>query len=231
MKRIGLTIAVMMVLLVLSGCCLQHQWVEATCGTPRTCSECGKIAGEPTEQHEWIEADCNTTKHCSVCKKYEGAPLGHKWEDATCTEAKICTRCGDVNGEALGHQYNQDGDDFLCGRCGEETEFDSGDMKEILGLYTADYSLFSDNYLGKTFVMKVMKSDVENGIFYGANIYVDDICFFTTYRPATDDMKLLEAGGAPVIRAKLKSVMKGFFDGQYIVFFENATVERETWNE
>ena len=77
--------------------------------------------------------------------------------------------------------------------------------------------------------MEVWKSDIENGTLYGANMYADDTCFFTVYKPAEGEKKLLEAGGFPVIRAKLDSVMRGFFDGQYIVFFKDATLEEESW--
>lgn len=63
-------------ILSLSSCCLQHEWEDADCITPKTCSKCGKT---------------------------EGKPLGHDWEDATCTEAKKCKRCGAEEGEPLGH--------------------------------------------------------------------------------------------------------------------------------
>ena len=88
----------------LSGCCLKHKWVEATCDFPMTCSVCGKTEGEPIG-HRWIEATCTTPKTCSVCGVTEGNPLPHTWVEATCTEAKTCSVCGKKEGEALGHEW------------------------------------------------------------------------------------------------------------------------------
>jgi hypothetical protein len=36
-------------------------------------------------RHQWIEADCTHPKTCSVCGKTEGEPLGHQFEDNICT--------------------------------------------------------------------------------------------------------------------------------------------------
>ena len=61
----------------LAGCCLNHDWKDATCTEPKTCSKCGET---------------------------EGDPLGHEWKDATCTEPKTCSRCGATEGQAAGHK-------------------------------------------------------------------------------------------------------------------------------
>ena len=73
-------IALLLVLVMafsLSGCCLKHEWKDATCTEPKTCAKCGKTEGEP---------------------------LGHTWEDATCTEPKTCSTCGATEGEPNGHE-------------------------------------------------------------------------------------------------------------------------------
>lgn len=88
--------------LLLTGCGHEHQWTDATCTEPKTCSECGKTEGEPLG-HDWADATCTEPKTCKVCGATEGEPLGHDFEDATCTEAKKCKRCGGVQGEPLGH--------------------------------------------------------------------------------------------------------------------------------
>ena len=64
----------LMITVMLTGCCLKHEWVDATCITPKMCSKCGKE---------------------------EGSPLGHDWEDATCESPKTCATCGKEKGDAL----------------------------------------------------------------------------------------------------------------------------------
>lgn len=79
-----------------------HEWREATCIEPKTCTKCGKTEGEALG-HDWVEANCINPKSCSVCGKTEGQPLGHQegsWKtsstnliNATVTSKKYCTVC------------------------------------------------------------------------------------------------------------------------------------------
>lgn len=55
--------------------------------------------------HEWQDATCIEPKTCSLCGATEGEPLGHIFENATCTKPKTCSRCGESKGKALGHDY------------------------------------------------------------------------------------------------------------------------------
>lgn len=58
-----------------------HQWVEATCTTPRTCKICGTVSGI-LSGHQWNEATYNEPTKCTICGATEGsmktpsAPLG-----------------------------------------------------------------------------------------------------------------------------------------------------------
>lgn len=79
-----------------------HTWKDATCIAPQTCSACGETTGEALEHH-WEDATCVTPKTCSSCNTTEGSPLGHNWQDATCTEPQTCKLCGETQGEASGH--------------------------------------------------------------------------------------------------------------------------------
>ena len=54
-------------------------------------------------EHDWIDATCTTPKTCSKCNETEGTAPGHVWNDANCTEAKKCSACGLTEGNALGH--------------------------------------------------------------------------------------------------------------------------------
>jgi hypothetical protein len=60
---------------------------------------------EEKHDHEWMEATCTTPKTCNICGTVEGSPTGHEWKDATCTDPKTCTKCKAMEGDALGHNY------------------------------------------------------------------------------------------------------------------------------
>lgn len=129
-KSIAVVVLSLLLLVLLAGCCLSHEWEEATCTAPQTCAKCGKTEGEPlphtwedatctapktcsvcgetkgdTLPHEWEEATCSAPKTCSVCGETEGDTLPHEWEDATCTKAKTCSVCGKTSGSPLGHDW------------------------------------------------------------------------------------------------------------------------------
>ena len=120
MKRLLSIVIAVVAVFVLTGCCISHQWEDATCTKPKTCAKCGKTEGEALG-HTWVDATCTEPKTCSVCGETEGEALGHKWEDATCTEPKTCSVCGETEGEALGHDWAEATclDPKTCSRCGE----------------------------------------------------------------------------------------------------------------
>jgi len=60
--------------LMLTGCCLIHDWQEATCTTPKTCRICGAKKGA-TADHILTEADYQTPQTCTVCGKTFGDVL------------------------------------------------------------------------------------------------------------------------------------------------------------
>lgn len=123
MKKIVLILSTVVLMLGLSGCCVNHTWIEATCEMPKTCSVCGKERGKELG-HTWIEATCEDAKTCSICGKTEGEKLGHTWIEATCEEAKTCSVCGKVEGRKRGHDWTEVcGEPKLCNKCGKiETE-------------------------------------------------------------------------------------------------------------
>lgn len=107
---------------LLTGCACQHEWLEADCTTPKTCSKCGAAEGEALD-HSWKEADCTTAKTCSRCGLTEGNALGHSWLEATCTAPKHCANCTATEGLPLEHSW--DGEATLhtapsCAVCGAE---------------------------------------------------------------------------------------------------------------
>lgn len=109
--------------LLLSGCACQHEWVDADCTSPQICTKCQETTGEALG-HSWTEATCETPQTCSRCGQTEGAPLGHDWTAATCVAPVTCLRCGLTEGAPLGHSFGfwtASGADMTrsCLTCGE----------------------------------------------------------------------------------------------------------------
>ena len=67
----------------------QHQWTDATCKAPKTCSLCGETEGE-VGGHSWVDATCKAPKTCSVCSATEGEVGDHSYVDG------ICSVCGEA---------------------------------------------------------------------------------------------------------------------------------------
>ncbi len=105
-KKVICGLGALAVSVLISGCHFRHEWQEATCTQPRTCTVGGETEGEPLG-HTWEDATCTKPKTCSVCGETEGEALGHTWVDATCTEPKTCSVCGETEGEALGHKLTE----------------------------------------------------------------------------------------------------------------------------
>ena len=78
----------------------EHTFAEATCTTPKTCTECNEIEGEPLG-HSWLEATCTASKTCEICNLTEGNPLEHTWLEATTEAPETCDSCGLTQGEPL----------------------------------------------------------------------------------------------------------------------------------
>ena len=107
------TLAIFLGLLLvfcLTSCACQHEWKEATCTEPKTCTKCGETEGEALG-HKWTEATCTKAKECSRCGAESGKALGHdvkEWKEEktpTCsemgTEIGTCTRCGETVTKSL----------------------------------------------------------------------------------------------------------------------------------
>lgn len=142
-KKVIAIISAAIILIVLS-CIIynatkcKHEWIEADCTTPKTCSICEKTKGKPLG-HEWKEATCENPKTCTRCGETEGSSLGHDFKDATCTEARKCSRCGETDGEPLGHDVEDwkiikdstcsevGKKEGTCVRCGEKV---TGNVKK-----------------------------------------------------------------------------------------------------
>ncbi len=144
MKKTAHFLILIIVISLLSGCCLSHEWQDATCSAARTCSKCNKTEGESLP-HTWKEPTCTAPKTCSVCSKTEGEPHGHTWKDATCSYGATCTVCGEVDGVPLEHEVHDwwpvsVDSKFMVGTCAmcgsqQETDLDWNTItaKQLLG--------------------------------------------------------------------------------------------------
>ncbi len=107
-KKILYGISVCIICVLLTGCCMNHEWTEATCTEPKTCAKCEKTEGEPLG-HTWVEATCSEAKHCSVCGETEGEPLAHILTEANYQQAATCEVCGAAVGEPLKADFEEIG--------------------------------------------------------------------------------------------------------------------------
>ena len=105
-RKFVISVLIVVLILLLTGCGCEHEWYAATCSAPKTCQLCGETEGE-TLPHTWQDATCTQAKTCTVCNATEGEPLPHTWQDATCTEMKTCTVCKVTEGEPLGHTWQE----------------------------------------------------------------------------------------------------------------------------
>ncbi|MBP5414907.1 MAG: hypothetical protein ILN61_06670 [Lachnospiraceae bacterium] len=130
-KLVFTALFIMLCALMLNGCCIKHEWEDATCEEPETCSKCGKTRGEALG-HDWEDADCEHPKTCKECGETKGKAKGHDWEEATCETPKTCKKCGKTEGEALGHDWIAATIDSpkKCSLCGIE-EGDPVSVKEL----------------------------------------------------------------------------------------------------
>ena len=183
-KMTGLILLTLCCLLVFAGCACEHEWVEADCVNPRTCSLCEEIEGAPLG-HSWYAATCAAPKTCENCGATEGETLPHTWQDADCVTPKTCTECGATEGEALGHEwieatYTSPQTCNVCGATEGETL-----KRENLGLtvdelvalansYESTVSLRMD-YLGLDEDNWPVYSitDVSTGTVLNANVYLE----------------------------------------------------------
>ena len=105
MKRYSpLFVCLILCLCLLAGCSCKHEWNEATCQLPKTCSLCGQTEGE-TVGHSWASATCTAPKTCTVCALTEGEALEHSWIPATCQSPETCSTCGLAQGGLLNHAF------------------------------------------------------------------------------------------------------------------------------
>ncbi len=101
----ALTLVLLLIIpIVLSSCACEHEWREADCLLPKTCTLCEETEGEPLG-HAYADATCVLPRTCTRCAATDGQALGHSYADATCLLPMTCTRCDGTDGDPLGHDF------------------------------------------------------------------------------------------------------------------------------
>ena len=179
------TIAVSLTLLLLTVCMVIGL---SACNLFSTTSVCN---------HQWVEATCTTPKTCSLCKATEGDALGHTGGNATCSQKAICTVCNEEYGESGIHSFTENvvksealksaatcssaavyykscscglvstnaADTFMSGRIGRH-QYGSGTVCTICGFDAGDlyYYNFAESFTtieGGSIVIKDFVYDIE----------------------------------------------------------------------
>ncbi|MBQ7107390.1 MAG: hypothetical protein IJN93_07780 [Clostridia bacterium] len=157
MKRIWLICALVMVLVLpLSGCGCDHEWLAATCSASKTCQLCGKTEGKPLS-HTFQDATCTTPKTCTICNATEGNALGHTWKNATCSAPKTCTVCKITEGKPTEHMWQEATTEApkTCSVCNKtegsklktDSRFTTKSTKNLQGKWISDVKI-SDEMMG-----------------------------------------------------------------------------------
>ena len=100
MGKLWKVLIVAAMLALLPGCCLKHEWAEATCTAPKHCVKCGETEGEALG-HTWRDATCTAPKTCATCGTTQGEALGHTWVDRTMEVPKTCSVCNATEGSPI----------------------------------------------------------------------------------------------------------------------------------
>lgn len=106
-KTISLCL-ILILALNLTACGHEHEWADANCTTPKTCTSCEETEGEALG-HNWMDASCTAPKTCSVCDATEGDALEHTWLEANHQQPKTCSVCAATEGEALVTYFEEHG--------------------------------------------------------------------------------------------------------------------------
>lgn len=179
MRRFLCGVSAFSLCLLLSACAHEHTWQEATCTTPKTCTECNEIEGEVLE-HVWTDATCIDAKTCSLCGETDGEPLGHELTEANYQQPATCNVCGTTEGEPLQAIYEEWGIDKYAAELDKTYDFEMScyetDKSTLAKITFTNYKTFEsddthpakEGYEWKSMVVKVVIGD-ENAYEYGAS--------------------------------------------------------------
>ncbi len=89
------------------GLALGHDCELLSCVSGSECLRCGEQVDSDSNIHNFAEAKCTRPRTCTDCGATRGAALGHSFSEVTCNEGSVCIRCGKFGTPAPGHTtYN-----------------------------------------------------------------------------------------------------------------------------
>lgn len=117
MKRLPVIFIALVTLLCLCACNKSTMLGNESTAPSHTASVTENSTPQPTTcNHDWIDATCYIPKTCSKCNIREGGVV-HTWKFATCTAPRTCIHCGQTEGTSLGHNFGPSGSS-RCKICG-----------------------------------------------------------------------------------------------------------------
>lgn len=154
---------------VCSGC---SKWFEDATGRVEITDHSSVVIGKLG--HDWVDATCTTPKACSRCDATEGTALGHDFADAWSSDADghwhACSRCDAKDGEAA-HTPDREAatetDPVKCAVCDYEIAPALGMQDYILEMPVfVSVKLTGDEKPGKeTFKLEIYDCGVEDAEF------------------------------------------------------------------
>ncbi len=130
-----------------------HEWVDATCLAPKTCSKCGKTEGDISPEHTFEKE-----YECSVCKKSLITPIDEAIKIGTSFEKNHCSDDYYFVKLTLDHQVNPDG--F------SRATIDEGLYVSVSGGYLVD-AAYGTLHIGDTVVFKAKLGAVNSSLTTG----------------------------------------------------------------
>jgi len=213
-KAIVLMLAMLTVVSLFGGCFHEHVWEEATCTTPRTCTECGWTMGN-ARGHMPQKATCEEAEICAVCKVTISDARGHDWVAPTCETPKHCETCGETVGEASGHNW-------LAGTCKEPRSCkDCGKTDGTLGEH--DWSNGKCRFCGETAANVLPES---GHVFLGAELERDSQLTIIAAETESCYVKLKDQNDVDVFAFFVRAGDEVSVDvpmGEFYVYFASGT--------
>lgn len=164
MKRLISILLLVLCVAVFAGCQCQHEWVEASCETPKTCNLCQQTDGAPLG-HTWRSATCTAPKTCEVCGLEQGEAVGHGWVEATCTAPKHCVDCELIEGDPLEHEWQKATTEKpkTCAVCGStegdrivtDARFTTAANQSVFGTWEAEMTMTGEELEMAEYVQEV----------------------------------------------------------------------------
>ena len=193
-----------------------HDWADATCTEPKTCTSCGETEGEALG-HDWADATCTEPKICARCGETEGEALGHDWTEATLTEPKTCVRCGATEGDPLSAE------DIAAEVIKDEQYFEDGAFCPKLYAESLGFKHYGD--YGGEVDLSITIDGVEYFVWYKASIQTFDVAYTNGEKSYGVTVADFDVDNRSEI-VKLKTGDKITDDSRTYV---EATIEALTW--